>query len=499
MTWKKANISNPGTSTQFGADDMDKVSNLFSAVDVDDVDIAADFKIRSSKKKLMNPGNTFGYTEVGSAIAGDRNTIEPLLTGHDTRVYQAHSQTLTNKAIDILNNTLSLRTNSALVTKNGSTYYAIKRDGTIISSGSVFETVAQAAIDEEACDVVIGGVSNTTEFLFSSTGLVLDDQNTGTNLTILKNASLAVPNGFTGNAIYVHNGAYTNITLSGFIYEVGWDTDSEQRLWNGILYEADNGDSVVYNSFYSKGGQIFAVGTGVKLKQTGTGFTNGNAFYNLNISDMTVGVEFEQNGGTDKIQGNYFSDNLLQCDPDTEYGYKNTSGGGNFFTNCFVWDPQGAIGINLLSTSGDGNTIVGGNVKYDPGNDENINTQIFDQWWTVLGNNLHIFANKTNTQITSNQNNYALGDDITKILFYISSDASRNITGLSSDDNTYGRVIILYNTGSQNIVLKNEDAGSTATNRFSFPADITLGAKQSVTLRYDGEVSSRWQCIGKNF
>ena len=178
MTWKKANISNPGTSTQFGADDMDKVSNLFSAVDVDDVDIAADWKFRSSKKKLMNPGNTFGYTEVGSAITGNRNVTEPLLTGNDTRVYEAHQQTLTKKAIDILDNTLSLRSNSALVTKNGSTYYAIKRDGTIISSGSVFETVAQAAIDEEACDVVIGGVSNTTEFLFSSTGLVLDDQNT---------------------------------------------------------------------------------------------------------------------------------------------------------------------------------------------------------------------------------------------------------------------------------------------------------------------------------
>jgi len=395
----------------------------------------------------------------------------------------------------------SLRDYSARVYKIGSTYYARKYDGTMIDSGSVFETVLQAAIDENAGDIIIGGYDSAQEYLFSTTGVVLSDQNVGTNLIIMKNASLAVPNGFTGTAIHVHNGAYTNITLSGFIYEVGWDTNSEDRLWTAVLYEADNGDSCVYNSFYSKGGQIFAVGTGVKLKQTGTGFTNGNAFYNLNISDMTVGVELEQNGGTDKIQGNYFSDNLLQCDADTEYGYKNVSGGGNFLSNCYVWDPQGAVGVNLLSTSGDGNTIVGGNVKYDPANDANVNTQVFDQWWTILGNNLHIYSNRTVAQLTTDQNNFALGDDVNKIEFFMSSNASRNITGLHADMATYMRVIILHNTGSQNIVLKHENASSTATNRFKFPsaADVTLAPACTVWLQYDGEVNNRWILLGKNF
>ncbi len=42
MTWKIINISNAGTSSQFGSDDLDKVSRIFSGQDVDDLTIVAD-------------------------------------------------------------------------------------------------------------------------------------------------------------------------------------------------------------------------------------------------------------------------------------------------------------------------------------------------------------------------------------------------------------------------------------------------------------------------
>ena len=107
MTWKKVDNSDPGTANVFGGNDLDKVSDLFSGVDVDDVDINADWTMRSGKRKLRNPANTFNYIETAGAITADRIVNEPVLTATDTRVYQAHTQTLTNKTISGASNTLS--------------------------------------------------------------------------------------------------------------------------------------------------------------------------------------------------------------------------------------------------------------------------------------------------------------------------------------------------------------------------------------------------------
>lgn len=107
MTWKKVENEDPGTADVFGGNDLDKFSDLFSGVDVDDVDINADFTVRSGKRKLRNPANTFDYIETAGAITANRIVNEPVLTATDTRVYQAHTQTLTNKTISGASNTLS--------------------------------------------------------------------------------------------------------------------------------------------------------------------------------------------------------------------------------------------------------------------------------------------------------------------------------------------------------------------------------------------------------
>ena len=107
MVWKKVPPGDVGATDVFGGDDMNKVSDGFTGVDVDDFDINSDFSVRSGKRKLRNPANTFDYVETASAIAANRTVTEPLLTGNDTRVYEAHSQTLTNKTISGASNTLS--------------------------------------------------------------------------------------------------------------------------------------------------------------------------------------------------------------------------------------------------------------------------------------------------------------------------------------------------------------------------------------------------------
>ena len=48
---------------------------------------------------IQNPGQTFEYQFIGSALAADRTVTLPLLTGNDVFVFEAHTQTLTNKTL----------------------------------------------------------------------------------------------------------------------------------------------------------------------------------------------------------------------------------------------------------------------------------------------------------------------------------------------------------------------------------------------------------------
>jgi hypothetical protein len=68
----------------------------------DQANVYGDFlqTIRSSRLKIMNPANTFGYIIIGSAITtADKNITIPLLTGNDVMVTEAFAQTLTNKTL----------------------------------------------------------------------------------------------------------------------------------------------------------------------------------------------------------------------------------------------------------------------------------------------------------------------------------------------------------------------------------------------------------------
>src|SRR5689334_3071411 len=98
------------------------------------------------------------------------------------------------------------------------------------------------------------------------------------------------------------------------------------------------------------------------------------------------------------------------------------------------------------------------------------------------------------SQITGNQNDYNPTGLSTATVLRLNSDASRNITGLQGGAD--GRIITIVNIGSTDIVLKNSDSGSSAANRFSLQADITLAGGDGCILIYDS-TSSRWRCIGK--
>lgn len=98
------------------------------------------------------------------------------------------------------------------------------------------------------------------------------------------------------------------------------------------------------------------------------------------------------------------------------------------------------------------------------------------------------------SQITSNQNNYNPTNLATAIVMRLSTDASRDITGLAGGADA--RKIRLHNIGSFNIVLKHESGSSTAANRFVLvdATDLTVKPNQVVLLDYDA-TTARWRVI----
>jgi hypothetical protein len=98
-------------------------------------------------------------------------------------------------------------------------------------------------------------------------------------------------------------------------------------------------------------------------------------------------------------------------------------------------------------------------------------------------------------QITANQNNYNPTDLSTSAILRLSTDASRTLTGLAGGSD--GRVVVIHNVGSFDLVLAHESGSSTAANRFVLPgaASLTLAANTAAVLQYDA-TSSRWRVAG---
>lgn len=100
-----------------------------------------------------------------------------------------------------------------------------------------------------------------------------------------------------------------------------------------------------------------------------------------------------------------------------------------------------------------------------------------------------VVSENSPAQLTAAVDNYVPGD---YGALRMSSDASRNITGISGG--TAGRFLYIFNVGAQNIVIVHQSGSSTAENRIISPtaANLTLGADDSITLYYD-ITTARWR------
>jgi hypothetical protein len=107
----------------------------------------------------------------------------------------------------------------------------------------------------------------------------------------------------------------------------------------------------------------------------------------------------------------------------------------------------------------------------------------------VITQTLRIPGTISPAQITANQNDYNPAGLADATVVRVTTDASRTLTGLAGG--AAGRLIIIRNVGSFDLVLAPEDVGSSANNRFSIGTAITVLPTRSVTLMWDVTLS-RW-------
>jgi hypothetical protein len=102
---------------------------------------------------------------------------------------------------------------------------------------------------------------------------------------------------------------------------------------------------------------------------------------------------------------------------------------------------------------------------------------------------------RTNSQIASNQNDYAIDSSDVTGLVLLSADANgRTITGITGG--VGARVVRLLNNGTTDIIVTHQDTASTAANRFILPfeLDMVLRPGDCWTLIYDS-TNSRWRLL----
>jgi hypothetical protein len=103
----------------------------------------------------------------------------------------------------------------------------------------------------------------------------------------------------------------------------------------------------------------------------------------------------------------------------------------------------------------------------------------------------------TPVQITAAAGDYSPGGLDQAVVLRLSSDASRNISGIQAPVSPDGTFLLLLNVGAQDIVLTHADSNSHYANRFDNPGDasVTLQSGDRIWIFYDVTLE-RWCPLG---
>jgi len=162
------------------------------------------------------------------------------------------------------------------------------------------------------------------------------------------------------------------------IYDL-WSTPDPQMAAFHVKSTTSYGvyRNTIMNSYATR------VKTGILLENSGSGWINGNNFYNIWLGACKAGVKFKKNGG--EISTNTFMDILMQTANDiTEIGYMDIAGSRNVFINCKAWDLSGSMRSANITSQAYDTIIIGGIFTNYNFVDNGHGTTIIDQWNTKL-------------------------------------------------------------------------------------------------------------------
>jgi hypothetical protein len=262
--------------------------------------------------------------------------------------------------------------------------------------------------------------------------------------------------------LYIDNVTANTATISAIVDS--WD-DSTNTALRGTLYFTQLSDPAKWLQLDVVGAVTDSTGYRTVVVANGVGGA-------LPDNGASVGIVFSRAGnkGSDGAgAGDMLSDVAVAVDQ--EIFVANGTAGKHFTSTGVTFGTSGANKIGKL----DANVTYSGSRTFAA-------TADFQQQFRVSG----VISP---TQIAANTDDYTPTGLSTANVLRLTTDASRNLTGITGGAS--GRILLLMNVGSNNLVLKDETT-STAANRFSFGADVTLGAKQSVLIWYD-TTSSRWR------
>ncbi len=203
--------------------------------------------------------------------------------------------------------------------------------------------------------------------------------------------------------------------------------------------------------------------------------------------------------------------NTLVVVTDAANGTTCTTGGGSSQNICqwsgSAWIPVGG-GVAAAGGAAGSNTQVQFNatgvLSGDAGLTYNVGSQALAVSGYVAGNiiaplgqfnRFELIGSISPAQITATTDNYNPTGLSTASVLRLTTDASRNITGLAGGAD--GRVLIIHNVGSFNLVLMDEGGTSTAANRFALSANQTIPPDNSVAIQYDN-TTLRWRVLSSS-
>ena len=107
------------------------------------------------------------------------------------------------------------------------------------------------------------------------------------------------------------------------------------------------------------------------------------------------------------------------------------------------------------------------------------------------------FASSVTVNISSDTDDLVVPDLENTVEIRLNVTGNRTLTGIVPFDDTLAQWITIFNVGTGNLSLKNNNVGSSANNRFLLGANKTVQSDEGVSFIYDDQ-DKRWRSFGIN-